>query len=264
MKSLTEVFAKAKAENRAALIGFITAGFPELKKSIEVAKAMVSGGVDIIEVGFPYSDPVMDGPVIQRAGEQSLSNGTRTSDVLALVNEISKLGVPTLVMTYWNPVEKYGVAKFTKELRGAGGVGLITPDLTIEESEEWINAAAQNDLAKVYVLAPSSSEDRLEKVSNECSGFIYAASLMGVTGTRDSVSGDASSLVSRIRKFSKLPVSVGLGVSNAEQASAVAKYADGVIVGSAFIKTIQEAENFENGLIKVKELAASLRRGVVR
>ena len=149
-------------------------------------------------------------------------------------------------------------------MKTAGGIGLITPDLTIEEAESWNKLAKEYDLAKVYVLAPSSSDIRIEKVSKECAGFIYAASLMGVTGTRESVSVDASSLVERIRKFSKLPVSVGLGVSNAEQAKAVAKYSDGVIVGSAFIKTIQEAKDFDTGLKNVRELASKLREGVKR
>ena len=142
MTNLTSAFSKAKSENRAALIGFITAGFPEINKTVEVARAMVEGGVDIIEVGFPYSDPVMDGPVIQKAGEAALANKTTSKDVLNIVSEISKLGVPTLVMTYWNPIERYGVAKFSKELASVGGVGLITPDLTIEESEDWLAAAA--------------------------------------------------------------------------------------------------------------------------
>lgn len=264
MKQLIDKFSKANSENRAALIGFITAGFPEKEKCIEMAKAMVDGGVDIIEVGFPYSDPVMDGPVIQRAGELALENGVKSKDVLEIVAEISKFGVPTLVMTYWNPIEKYGVEKFARDLKTAGGIGLITPDLTIEEAESWNKLAKEYDLAKVYVLAPSSSDIRIEKVSKECAGFIYAASLMGVTGTRESVSVDASSLVERIRKFSKLPVSVGLGVSNAEQAKAVAKYSDGVIVGSAFIKTIQEAKDFDSGLKNVRELASKLREGVKR
>ena len=141
MKTLEEVFASAKNENRAALIGFITAGFPSKSTTVEVAKEMVLGGVDIIEVGFPYSDPVMDGPIIQRAGEIALENKTHALDVLDIVEEISKLA-PTLVMTYWNPIERYGVAKFSKELASVGGVGLITPDLTIEESEDWLAAAA--------------------------------------------------------------------------------------------------------------------------
>ena len=264
MNQLADIFAKCKNENRAALIGFITAGFPNKESSVEIAKAMISGGVDIIEVGFPYSDPVMDGPVIQRAGEQALALGTNSRDVLKIVSEISMLGVPVLVMTYWNPIEKFGINKFSEELIAAGGVGLITPDLTIEEAETWNEIADGKKLAKVYVLAPSSSDERVKLVSENCSGFIYAASLMGVTGTRESVSGDASQLVSRIRRNSKLPVAVGLGVSNGEQARSVAAYADGVIVGSAFIKAIQSAEDFNSGLAAVKKLASELRAGVVK
>jgi tryptophan synthase alpha chain len=206
----------------------------------------------------------MDGPVIQKAGEAALANKTTSKDVLNIVSEISKLGVPTLVMTYWNPIERYGVARFSKELASAGGVGLITPDLTIEESEDWLASAGENDLAKVYVLAPSSSDERVKLVSKNCSGFIYAASLMGVTGTRTAISNDAEVLVARIRKESDIPVAVGLGVSNAEQAQTVAKFADGVIVGSAFIKAILEAKDFNSGLSAVKELATSLSAGVKR
>jgi tryptophan synthase alpha chain len=264
MTNLAAVFSKAKSENRAALIGFITAGFPEISKTVEVARAMVEGGVDIIEVGFPYSDPVMDGPVIQKAGEAALANKTTSKDVLNIVSEISKLGVPTLVMTYWNPIEHYGVSKFSKELVSVGGVGLITPDLTIEESDDWLTAAGENNLAKIYVLAPSSSDERVKLVSKNCSGFIYAASLMGVTGTRTAISNDAELLVGRIRKESDIPVAVGLGVSNAEQAQTVAKFADGVIVGSAFIKAVFEAKDFKSGLVAVKELAKSLSAGVKR
>lgn len=264
MPSLSEVFDRAKSENRAALIGFITAGFPDKSSSIEIAKEMIAGGVDIIEVGFPYSDPVMDGPVIQKAGEVALAGGVKSRDILDIVSKISALGVPVLVMTYWNPIERYGVAKFASELEKAGGVGLITPDLTIEEADSWNSTAKEKNLAKVYVLAPSSSEERVKLVSDNCSGFIYAASLMGVTGTRNSVSGDASELVARIRKVSSLPIAVGLGVSNGEQAKAVASYADGVIVGSAFIKAVQNAKNFSEGKIAVKRLAEELRAGVTR
>jgi tryptophan synthase alpha chain len=264
MANLSSVFEKANSENRAALIGFITAGFPDKKSSIEIAKEMIAGGVDIIEVGFPYSDPVMDGPVIQKAGEEALANGIKSADVLDIVREISALQIPVLVMTYWNPIERYGVEKFANDLVTANGAGLITPDLTVEEAEDWNSFANKKDLAKVYVLAPSSSDRRVELVSKNCSGFIYAASLMGVTGTRNSVSGDASELVGRIKKVSNLPVAVGLGVSNGEQAKAVAAYADGVIVGSAFIKAVQNASNFEEGKIAVKKLAQELREGVAR
>jgi tryptophan synthase alpha chain len=167
-------------------------------------------------------------------------------------------------MTYWNPIEKFGVTKFADELANCQGVGLITPDLTVEEADEWNRIADTKNLAKVYVLAPSSSDERVKLVAGSCSGFIYAASLMGVTGVRSSISGNAQELVSRIRKVSQLPVAVGLGVSNGEQASAVASYADGVIVGSAFIKAIQNEVDLNKGKEAVKKLAEELRAGVQR
>ena len=262
--SLGPVFAKAKSENRAALIGYLPAGFPTQRAAKKIVKAMISGGVDIMEIGYPYSDPVMDGPVIQAASEQSLENGTGATEVFELLNSSVLLGTPSLVMSYWSPIEKYGVTKFAQSIAQAGGSGVITPDLTIEESAQWREACTEKGVDRVYVVAPSSSDERLPLVTNQCSGFIYAASLMGVTGTRDSVSGNASALVSRIRKFSSLPVAVGLGVSTKEQAQEVAKYADGVIVGSAFIKIIQQYGAGRKGLRKVKELAQSLAEGVRR
>lgn len=260
--SLSSVFAKAKSENRAVLIGYLPAGFPTQRTSKKIVKAMIAGGVDVMEIGYPYSDPVMDGPVIQAASEQSLQNGTGANEVFDLLKNSVELGAPTLVMSYWSPIEKYGAEKFSKAMATAGGSGVITPDLTIEESNGWREVCAENTLDRVYVVAPSSSDARLSQVTGQCSGFIYAASLMGVTGTRDSVSGNASDLVARIRKVSKLPVAVGLGVSTKEQAREVAQYADGVIVGSAFIKLIQQYGAGRKGLKKVKELAQSLSEGV--
>ena len=261
-QSLTSVFVKCKSEKRAALIGYIPAGFPSQRGAKKIVKAMVAGGVDIIEIGYPYSDPVMDGPVIQAASEQSLENGTGASEVFDLLNTSVNSGTPSLVMSYWSPIEKFGVDNFAKAISNAGGSGVITPDLTIEESGQWQDACVNSKIDRVYVVAPSSSENRLPKVTEQCSGFIYAASLMGVTGTRDSVSGNASGLVARIRKVSNLPVAVGLGVSTKEQAQEVAKYADGVIVGSAFIKIIQQYGAGRKGLRKVKELAQALSEGV--
>lgn len=260
--SLTSVFTKAKSENRAVLIGYLPAGFPSQRAAKKIVKAMIAGGVDVMEIGYPYSDPVMDGPVIQAASEQALENGAGANEVFDLLQNSVELGAPSLVMSYWSPIEKFGVAKFAAAMATSGGSGVITPDLTIEESTEWRAACAKDGLDRVYVVAPSSSDARLPMVTNECSGFIYAASLMGVTGTRDSVSGNASALVARIRKNSDLPVAVGLGVSTKEQAQEVAKYADGVIVGSAFIKLIQQYGAGRKGLKKVKELAQSLAEGV--
>ena len=261
MKNLKEVFERAKSENRAALIGYMPAGFPSSELSARLIDAMVDGGVDIVEVGFPYSDPVMDGPVIQQAAEISLRNGTSANDVLAIVSQIK---VPALVMSYWNPIEKFGVEKFATELAKSGGVGVITPDLTIEESALWIAATDAHHINRVYVVAPSTSDARLADVTKACSGFIYAASLMGVTGARASISSAAGELVGRIRKVSQLPVAVGLGVSNADQAKQVAAYADGVIVGSAFIKLVLESKSDHEALERVKTLASELSAGVRR
>jgi len=261
MKNLKEVFERAKSENRAALIGYMPAGFPSSELCARLIDAMVDGGVDIVEVGFPYSDPVMDGPVIQQAAEISLRNGTSANDVLAIVSQVK---VPALVMSYWNPIERFGVEKFATELSKSGGVGVITPDLTIEESARWITATDAHHINRVYVVAPSTSDARLAEVTKACSGFIYAASLMGVTGARASISGAAGELVGRIRKVSQLPVAVGLGVSNADQAKQVAAYADGVIVGSAFIKLVLESKSDHEALERVKTLASELAAGVRR
>lgn len=261
---LSELFIRTKSENRAALIGYLPTGFPTIADSIEVIRAMVEGGVDAVEIGFPYSDPVMDGPVIQDAAEQSLKHGTGPKDVFELLSATTDLGVPAVVMTYWNPIERYGVENFAISLKAAGGSGVITPDLTVEESATWASASESQQTNRIYVVAPSTSDSRMPLVTSQCSGFIYAASLMGVTGTRDSVSGDARSLVGRIRQTSDLPVAVGLGVSNAEQARQVAAYADGVIVGSAFIRKIQESSTLEEGCNQVRELAQSLAEGVRR
>jgi tryptophan synthase alpha chain len=258
---LTEVFARAKAENRAALIGYMPGGFPDKEGSKKLIAAMVDGGVDIVEVGFPYSDPVMDGPVIQQAAEIALKNRTSADDVFEVVASTS---VPTLVMSYWNPISRYGIRNFAEKLTAASGVGVITPDLTIEESAEWISATRDNAIDRIYVVAPSTTDNRLAKVTEACSGFVYAASLMGVTGTRTAISGTASELVNRIRKVTELPIAVGLGVSNAQQAKEVARYADGVIVGSAFIKLVLESASIEEGAMRVRTLAEQLAAGVRR
>lgn len=261
-QALPQLFEQCKLENRAALIGYLPAGYPNQRSAKKIIKSMIAGGVDAIEVGFPYSDPVMDGPVIQDAAEKSLANGTGATQVFELLAHSVQLGAPSLVMSYWSPIEKYGVAKFAAAIASAGGCGVITPDLTIEESSDWRDESTKNQIDRVYVVAPSSSDSRLALVSAQCSGFVYAASLMGVTGTRDSVSGNASGLVAKIRATTQLPVAVGLGVSTKEQAREVASYADGVIVGSAFIKIIQKYGGGRKGQRKVKELAKSLSEGV--
>ena len=264
MTPLAQLFEKVRLENRAALIGYLPAGFPSQQGCIDAIKAMVDGGVDAIEIGCPYSDPVMDGPIIQAAADLSLSQGTGAKEVFSTLAAVTSLGVPAVVMTYWNPIERYGVENFAHSIALAGGSGVITPDLTIEEAPAWRDAVKKEAINSIFVVAPSTKNDRLAKVTTECSGFIYAASLMGVTGTRTAVSSSAKELVTRIRSVSSTPVAVGLGVSTRDQAHEVAQYADGVIVGSAFIRLLQESASPSEGLTRVRELAALLAEGVRR
>jgi tryptophan synthase alpha chain len=264
VSALRSAFDAARAENRAALIGYLPAGYPSVEGAAEAAIAMVDNGCDVIEIGLPYSDPVMDGPVIARAVEAALAQGVRIADVMRTVEAVAATGAPTLVMTYWNPIERYGVERFAAELAAAGGSGVITPDLTPEEAQPWLDATAAHGIDTVFVVAPSSTGDRLEKVAGICTGFVYAASLMGVTGTRDQVSGDASELVSRLRAHTDGPVAVGLGVSTADQAAEVAAYADGVIVGSAFVRALLDASSPSEGVAAAGKVAAELAEGVRR
>jgi tryptophan synthase alpha chain len=256
------VFDRARTEGRAALVGYLPAGFPSYDGCIAALTAMVDSGVDIVEVGLPYSDPVIDGPTIQAAADIALRNGTRTRDVLRTVEAVAKTGAAAVVMTYWNPVLRYGVEAFGRDLAAAGGAGLITPDLIPDEAEEWMAASDAHDLERVFLVAPSSTNDRIERTVAACRGFVYAASTMGVTGVRDRTSSVAPALVSRVRDATKLPVGVGLGVSNGEQAAEVASYADGVIVGSAFVRRVLDADSEVAGARAAGELAAELATGV--
>jgi tryptophan synthase alpha chain len=261
MTALDQLFEEVRAQNRAALIAYIPAGFPSKEGCHRVIAAFIAGGVDAIEIGYPYSDPVMDGPTIQAAAVTSLENGTGAEEVFEAL-KIASASVPAVVMTYWNPIERFGVDNFATAIAANGGSGVITPDLTIEESVGWISATKGSYINPIYVVAPSTKDARLAQVTSKCGGFVYAASLMGVTGARTSVSSSAADLVARVRKTTDLPIAVGLGVSTREQAKGVAAYADGVIVGSAFIKAMQDASNEEDGLKAVTELARELAKGV--
>ncbi|WP_392892030.1 tryptophan synthase subunit alpha [Streptomyces sp. LN699] len=266
---LTATLAKAKSEDRAALVAYLPAGFPTVDGGIEAVKAVIAGGADVVEIGLPHSDPVLDGPVIQTADDIALRGGVKIADVMRTVREAHEAtGVPILVMTYWNPIDRYGVERFTAELAAAGGAGCILPDLPVQESALWREHAAKHGLATVFVVAPSSRDARLATITEAGSGFVYAASLMGVTGTRESVGNEARALVERTRATPGarrgLPVCVGLGVSNAAQAKEVAAFADGVIVGSAFVKVLLDAPDPQSGLAGVRALAAELAEGVRR
>jgi tryptophan synthase alpha chain len=256
---LAEVFASCRAQNRAALIGYLPAGYPSKDGAVECILAMADGGLDIIEVGFPYSDPVMDGPTIQAAVDVSLRNGTTSADVIDTVARVAAAGVPAVVMSYWNPIERYGAARFASAMRDAGGSGVITPDLTPEEAGEWVSATDVNGVDRIFLVALSSTDERIAKVSAATSGFVYAGAVMGVTGARESLSDAVEGLVSRTRTYTSLPVAVGLGVSTPSQAATIAAYADGVIVGSAFVAAIDAG-----GPSAAKELAVALRKGMNR
>jgi tryptophan synthase alpha chain len=259
---VSAAFETAAIQNRAALIGYLPAGFPSLDGAIAAAVAMAEAGADVIEIGLPYSDPLIDGPVIQEAVHRALTGGIRVPDVLRTVQAVAATGVPVLVMTYWNPVDRYGVDAFARDLAAAGGAGLITPDLTPEEAGPWLTAAAEHKLDAVFLVAPSSSRRRIELITAACGGFVYAASVMGVTGARESLDSQAGDLVGRVRQATSLPVAVGLGVRDGRQAAQVAAFADGVIVGSAFVQRLLAAEDEQAGLASVRDLAAELAAGV--
>jgi tryptophan synthase alpha chain len=264
MTAVGDAFEKAAAAGRAVLVGYLPAGFPTVEGAIAATLAMAEAGADVVEIGLPYSDPLIDGPVIQEAVHRALTGGTCVRDVLHTVEAVAAAGVPALVMTYWNPVDHYGVDAFARDLAAAGGSGLITPDLTPEEAGPWLDAAAAHRLDPVFLVAPSSTPERIKLITGLCRGFVYAASLMGITGSRATVSAGASGLVERVRAVTPLPVAVGLGVRDGAQAAEVASFADGVIVGSAFVERLLDAPDLAVGIGAVQDLAADLAAGVRR
>lgn len=260
MNSLDDVFVHCKANNRAALVGYLPAGYPDKTTSLAAVGALAEAGADIIEVGVPYTDPLMDGPVIQAAAQEALANGFRFADLFDCVAAAKAAGAVPVVMSYWNPVLRYGVERFAADLAAAGGAGLITPDLIPDEAGEWIASARSHDLASIFLVAPSSTDARLKMTAQASSGFIYVASTMGVTGARASVGGGALGLVERTRSMSHIPLCVGLGVSTGPQANEIAAYADGVIVGSALVAALRD----DSSLGRLRSLTAELAQGVRR
>jgi len=260
---LARTLAQARQENRAALIAYLPAGFPTVNGGIAAIQAVLSSGADVVEVGLPHSDPVLDGPVIQTADDIALRGGVRISDAIRTVREASRAtGKPVLVMPYWNPIARYGIERFTSELAAAGGAGCVLPDLPVQESAPWRQHAAGHGLATIFVVAPSSTDERLREIAAAGSGFVYASALMGVTGTRESVGEAAGRLVRRVKATTELPVCVGIGIANAAHAAEVAGFADGVIVGSALVKAILDAPDQAAALAAIRKLTAELAGGV--
>jgi tryptophan synthase alpha chain len=256
MSRLASLFESCRSEGRSALIGYLPTGFPDVPTSISAMTAMVESGCDIIEVGIAYSDPGMDGPVIAAATEAALHGGVRVRDALAAVEAISAAGGRAVVMTYWNPVLRWGIDAFARDLASAGGLGMITPDLIPDEADAWLAVSDAHDLDRIFLVAPSSTPERLAMTVKASRGFVYAASTMGVTGARDAVSVAAPELVSRVKAVSDIPVGVGLGVRSREQAAEIGAFADGVIVGSALVSALKD------GIPAVRSLTAELADGV--
>jgi tryptophan synthase alpha chain len=263
--SISEIFGKARAEGRAVLVGCMPAGFPTVDDSIASMIAMHEAGCDVIEVELPYSDPVMDGPLIQKASDIALAAGVRTRDTLRIIEAVAATGAPVVLMTYWNPIEKYGVNAFARDLAAAGATGMITPDLIPDEAAEWIAASEEHRIDRTFLVSPSSTDERIAMTVANCRGFVYATALMGVTGARKTVSSRAPELVDRIRHANPdMPVGVGLGVGNGAQATEVAAFADGVIVGSALIRCVLDAPDRATGLSALRTLTTDLANGVRR
>ena len=256
MSRLSGVFDACRSEGRSALIGYLPTGFPDVPTSIDAMVALVESGCDVVEVGIAYSDPGMDGPTIAAATEAALRGGVRVRDTLAAVEAISNAGGRAVVMTDWNPVLRWGIDAFARDLASAGGLGLITPDLIPDEAQEWLAVSNAHNLDRIFLVAPSSTPERLATTVQASRGFVYAASTMGVTGARDAVAVAAPELVRRVKAVSDIPVGVGLGVRSREQAAQIGSYADGVIVGSALVSALTD------GIPAVRALTGELADGV--
>lgn len=263
------VFADLRAQGRGALVGFLHVGYPDVPRSLAALRALTGEGerpgVDLVEVGMPYSDPMMDGVTIQQAGTRALERGVRTRDAFAAVEAVASTGTPAVVMTYWNLIERYGPDRFARDLAAAGGAGAITPDLTPDEAAEWLSVSDAHGLDRIFLVSPSSTDERLAATVAACRGWVYATSVMGVTGARTQTSSAAPELVRRIRALDPAAaVGVGLGVSNGEQAREVTGFADAVIVGSALVKALLEAEaaGDPGDLGRLRAVVADLATGV--
>lgn len=250
----------AHAAGRGAFVGYLPLGFPSLRDSIEAAVTLAQNGADVIELGPPYSDPVMDGTVIQEATQAALAAGFRLRDTFTALAEItSRVDVPVLVMTYWNPVLQYGVDRYADDLAAAGGAGLITPDITPEAAGEWIAASRRTGLDRVFLAAPTSTDERLDLIVQSSTGFVYTVSTMGITGERAELDAAARTLVGRLRERGAERACVGIGISTPEQVAGVLEYADGAIVGTALVRALRDG-----GLEGLADTARRLAAGTAR
>lgn len=260
MNRIDKKFADLKAEGKKAFIPFITAGDPSLESTMDLVAELESAGADIIELGVPFSDPVADGPSIQRSSLRSLSNNVSLKDVIATVAKIrTTTQIPIAFLTYYNLIFKYGIEKFVKDAVEAGVDGTVIANLPPEEGSELIAAAREHDFATIFLVAPTSTPERMEVISKSCTGFVYCVSLTGVTGARSTISDLLEPTLKEIKRHTDKPISVGFGVSTPEQAKQVGAMADGVIVGSAIINVIEANLDKPDGILPaVNDFASSL------
>ena len=258
--TVAETIQDRKAAGHGTLVAYLPLGYPDLDTSIEASIAALEAGADVLELGVPYSDPVMDGAVIAQATQRALETGFKLHQVFPAIKRITEAtGKPVLVMTYWNPVVQYGVEAFAKDLTEAGGQGLITPDLIPDEAGDWLDVSERYGLERVFLAAPSSSNERLANSSRQSRGFVYAVSTMGITGTRDDVDSAARGLVARVYEQGAVATCVGLGISTPDHVADVVSFADGAIVGSAFVRALSDG-----GVPAVRQLASDLATGTAR
>lgn len=257
MSAVEQAIDASRANGRGAVIAYLPVGFPTIDESVEAACAVLDAGVDVLEFGLPYSDPVMDGPVIQAATVQALENGFHVSDAFDAIRRVTeRTGKPVLIMTYWNLVLQYGVEEFARDLAAAGGAGVITPDLIPDEAQDWLDASERHGLDRIFLAAPSSSDERLRTIIEQSRGFVYTVSTMGITGARADVDRAARVLADRLHGLGCRRACVGLGISTGAQVGDVLEYAEGAIVGSALVRALAEG-----GVDAVREVAQDLVSG---
>ncbi len=230
-------------DHKPGLVVYLTAGDPSLDATRAIALEAIDAGADVIELGVPFSDPLADGPVIQRASERALSRGTRLKDVLRIAKEIraARPDAGLVIFSYFNPILRYGLHKFAEDAAAAGADGVLVTDLIVEEADEYLAEMERVKLAPIFLAAPTSPDERLEAIATHSKGFVYAISRVGITGTQQSLTSDAASLVARIRRWTSLPVAVGFGISNAEHVAQVAEFADAAVIGSAIVELVERS-----------------------